>query len=233
MYSVGARVHVFALRSRVGVTGCLGHPDPIRMHMNPNVSTAPVSSTPAIRRQMRTPDQQLAFRIRRRGDIIVLSARGEADAYTLPLWRQKVREAIEAARAARGALIVDGTRLDFLSLRTLAALAEDAAWCRRDGVEICLVTADPRLARLAGGDPRLAQLIVRSTVVGALTAFELHRRSTPAVVRLPRYRPPQITPEEPDFEHEVHLRLLAGGNDPGHADDLQPPVLPAPPRRGR
>lgn len=232
MYAVGARVHEFALRSRVGVTGCREHPDPIRMHMNPHVSTAPVSSTPSSRRYMRSPDQQLAFRIRRRGDIIVLSARGEADAYTLPLWRQQVREAIEAARTARGALIVDCTRLDFLSLRTLAALAEDARRCRGDGVEICLVTSDLRLVRIAGADRRFAHLAVRSTVVGALTVFELRKRNTPSVVRPPRYQPPRILPEEPESEPEVRLRLLSGGNAPGPRD-FQDPQRPAPLRRGR
>ncbi|WP_459546851.1 STAS domain-containing protein [Nocardia sp. X0981] len=182
---------------------------------------------------MRSPDQQLAFRLRRRGDIIVLSARGEADAYTLPLWRQQVREAVEAARTARGALIVDATRLDFLSLRTLAALAEEARRCRGDGVEICLVTSDVRLVRIAGGDPRLAHLSVRSTVVGALTVFELHKRSTPSVVRPPRYQPPRILPDEPEFEPEVRLRLLSGGNAAGPGSDFQGPQQPASLRRGR
>lgn len=108
-----------------------------------------------------------------------MSARGEADAFTLSLWRQKVREAADAAAAACGALIIDATRLDFLSLRTLAALAEDADTYLRDGIEICLVTMDLRIARLACCDTRTARLPIRSTVVAALTTLQLHKRIIP------------------------------------------------------
>lgn len=183
--------------------------------MNPNTGSSPLfSSTPS-----RSPDAQLIFRIRRRGDIVVASARGEADAFTLALWRQKVREAVDAAAAACGALIIDATRLDFLSLRTLASLAEDADVYLRDGIEICLVTTDLRLARLACGDTRTARLSVRSTVVGALTALQLHKQTAPSIIRPLPYRTPQTTPDRPGIERDGHVHYLARRNQPGHPDD--------------
>ncbi|MGI5218109.1 STAS domain-containing protein [Nocardia sp. CA-290969] len=174
-------------------------------------SSAPSHSAPSGRR---SPDQQLAFRLRRRGDIVVLAARGEADAFTLPLWRREVRKAVDAAAAESGALIVDTTRLDFLSLRTLATLAEDAHTYRENGVAICLVAPDPRIARIAAADPRTARLPVRSTVVSALTALHPHRRTARHSTKREPYRTPQITPPEPEpwITHDRVLRDLSRRN---------------------
>ncbi|MGW4066935.1 STAS domain-containing protein [Nocardia grenadensis] len=129
----------------------------------------------------RSPCDQLSFRVHRRGDIVILAVRGQADAFTLPLWRQQVRVAAETVNGPRGALIVDTTRLDFLSVRSLAALSDEAQEFRRKGIEILLVTAVPALARIARADTRTALLPVCSTVVSALTAVHLPRR-TPQVV---------------------------------------------------
>lgn len=150
--------------------------------MNPNTGFFSASSTLSSSAPPRSPEDQLVFRIRRRGDIIVVAVRGEADAFTLPLWRQKVREAADAAASACGMLIIDATRLDFLSLRTLVSLAEDADAYLRDGIEICLVTTDLRIARIAGGDTRTARLSIRSTVVSALSAPQLHKQTVPSVI---------------------------------------------------
>lgn len=180
--------------------------------MNGDTNFSSFASAHATSSYTRSPGQQLLFRVRRRGEIIVLSVRGQADAYTLPLWRQEVGTAVETAAAGRGALIVDTTRLEFLSLRTLAALAEDAARYRRDGVEICLVTPNPRIARLAGGDPRIVALPVCTTVVGALTSLQLHRQTERRPARPQPYRTPQITREEPATEHDRLLRESASRN---------------------
>ncbi len=183
----------------------------IGWNMNTDTSSSSFASAHAAS-ATRSPEQQLLFRVRRRGEIVVLSVRGQADAYTLALWRQQVGKAVETAATGRGALIVDTTRLDFLSLRTLAALAEDAERHRRDGVEIYLVTPNPRIARLVGADPRIARLSVHSTVVGALTALQLRRQSEHRPARPRPYRAPQITREEPDTEHDRLLRELARRN---------------------
>ncbi len=180
--------------------------------MNSDINSSSFASAHAASSYTRSPEQQLLFRVRRRGEIVVLSARGQADAYTLPLWRQEVGKAVETAAAGRGALIVDTTRLEFLSLRTLAALAQDAQRYRGDGVEICLVTPNPRIARLAGDDPRIVHLPVCTTVVGALTSLQLRRQTDLRPARPRPYRTPQITREEPDTEHDRLLRELARRN---------------------
>lgn len=180
--------------------------------MNADTNSSSFASAHAASSYTRSPEQQLLFRVRRRGEIVVLSVRGQADAYTLPLWRQEVGKAVDTAAAGRGALIVDTTRLEFLSLRTLAALAEDAQRYQGDGVEIYLVTPNPRIARLAGGDPRIVHLAVCTTVVGALTSLQLRRQTEGRPARPQPYRPPQITREEPDTEHDRLLRELARRN---------------------
>ncbi|MEV0104867.1 hypothetical protein AB0H42_00790 [Nocardia sp. NPDC050799] len=133
----------------------------------------------------RDPGVQLSFRTHRRGDFVVLSARGEADAFTLPWWRHSVRAAAEVAATAGGVLIIDATRLDFLSLRTLAAVAWDADRYRRVGVQICLVSSDSRLTRLAGRHQQTARLLMCSSIVSAFSVLQLHKRAEPRSYPLP------------------------------------------------
>ncbi|MGW5381022.1 hypothetical protein [Nocardia sp. NPDC003963] len=166
----------------------------------------------------RSPEDRLTFRVQRRGDVILLGVRGEADAFTLPLWRQRVGDAADAAADANAALIIDAARLDFLSLRTLAALAEDSAGHRRNGVRICLVIENARLARLADTDPRTAGLPIRSTVVGALTTLQLAERTANTRPSLPDSRTPWITREEPARTAERAAHYRAGQVIAGHGD---------------
>lgn len=149
----------------------------------------------------RSPCDQLSFRIRRRGDIVLLAARGQADAFTLALWRQQVRAAADTVTGPRGALVVDATRLDFLSVRSLAALSDEAQEYRRGGIEILLVTAEPVLARIARADTRTARLPVCSTVVSALTAVHL------------RYRTPEVVSEEPGPQRDLPGTGIANRSD--------------------
>ncbi|WP_280502764.1 STAS domain-containing protein [Nocardia farcinica] len=145
-------------------------------------SSSPFLSVNSAMASAGTPETRLVFRTRHQHDVVVLSVRGQADAFTLSLWRQRVREAAEAAAKAGGALIVDIGRIDFCSLRTIGALVEDAGAFQRDGVRTCLVTTDLRIARLLAGDSRTAPLIVRSTVVSAYTALgSTSRPAEPAV----------------------------------------------------
>ncbi|MFQ6230784.1 STAS domain-containing protein [Nocardia sp. NPDC002869] len=169
------------------------------------VPPAPISPLPS-----RSPGDQLTFRTLRRGEIVVLAVRGEADAFTLALWRQKVREAVYTATTGCGALIVDATRLGFLSLRTVEALAVDAEQYRRDGVEVCLVTGDPRIARFAGTDSRTASLPIRSTVVAAVTM--LRPRPETAAIGPGRFRAPLITRDEPGIDRPAYFagEIVAG-----------------------
>lgn len=191
----------------------------MQIHLNSSAS-----ADPAHRPSARAPGDQLSFHIRRRGETVVLGVRGEADAFTLALWRQRVREAADMAADAGGALIVDAGRLGFLSLRTLAALAADSAGYLRDGVRTCLVIDAPRIARLAGADPRTAALPIRSTVVGALTALNLPRRTTGAPMVTGQYRTSWIAPDVPATGHT--------GPTPHLVAEPAPESAACPPRTG-
>ncbi|MEV3960691.1 STAS domain-containing protein [Nocardia sp. NPDC050193] len=129
-------------------------------------------------------------------------------------WRQQVRAAADTVTGPRGALVVDATRLDFLSVRSLAALSDEAQRYRRGGVEILLVTAEPALARIARADTRTALLPVCSTVVSALTAVHL------------RYQAPELASGEPEKER---TRDLVDPDVTGRSD--LPDAVPA--RRAR
>lgn len=168
--------------------------------------------------RFRSPDSQLTFRLRLRGDTVVLAVRGEADAFTLPLWRQKVRRTAESIPGAEGALIVDASRLEFLSLRTLAALAADAEYYAHTGVRICLVTGDRRMGRLAARDPRTASLPIRSTVVAALTLLKPSRRGAVSPDNRRRPRTPQITADESGTTGTRPPHYLAGQTIAAPAD---------------
>lgn len=152
--------------------------------MNQTDAPSPISSSVAsASTNSRTPGSRLSFRTRRRGEAVILSAHGEADAYTLPIWRDKVRQVAEDAARTNCAVIIDASRLEFLSLGTVAALAQDARQYRRNGTESCLVTTDLHIACLAASDPRTADLPIRSTVVSALTAIHLRKRAKHATSR--------------------------------------------------
>ncbi|NUS94828.1 MAG: hypothetical protein HOQ36_20855 [Nocardia sp.] len=166
----------------------------------------------------RSPEERLTFRVRRRNDVVVLVVRGEADAFTLPLWRQRIGDAAAAAADVGAALIVDAGRLDFLSLRALAALAEDSAAHLRNGIRICLVIDNIRIARLADTDPRTAGLPIRSTVVGALTTLQLSERTADTVPSVPASRTPWITPDVPARTAERRAQYRAGQVIAGHDD---------------
>ncbi|MFQ6229533.1 STAS domain-containing protein [Nocardia sp. NPDC002869] len=165
--------------------------------------TPPFASAP-----WRSPRDQLSFRVRRRGDIVLLAVRGQADAFTLALWRQQVRAAADTVAGPQGALVVDATRLDFLSVRSLAALSDEAQEYRREGIEIFLVTAEPAIARIARADTRTALLPVRSTVVSALTAVHL------------RDRTPDVVSADGAGPRGSDERVTAGNTPPGSAPHL-------------
>lgn len=200
--------------------------------MKPTVASSSFSSASPVS-PGRSPGDQLIFRTRCHGEVVVLAVRGQADAFTLPLWRQQVRHAAEAVAVA--GLIIDATRLEFLSLRTLAAVADDAHRYRHDGVEVCLVTPDLRIARLAACDPRTVHLQVRSTVVSAMTAIQLNRRTTSATGRRHTDRTPRITPDEPKSvpNGRAHHRAGQTVTFRGRPPDTATPSVPGTPRRAR
>ncbi len=194
--------------------------------MKPTVSSVRVpSDSPAL--PGRSPGDRLVFRMRFRGGHVILAARGHADAFTLPLWREQVGQAAEVAAGEGGALVVDASRLEFLSLRTLATTAEDARHYRSEGVEVCLVSPDPEIARLAAGDSRTAHLPVRSTVVSALTAIQLRRQTTPRPGRRPA-RAPEIVPDVARSGQQRRVHARAAGDSVVGGDEFPGAVAPGP-----
>ncbi len=123
-----------------------------------------------------TPDPRtrLFSRLRRQGPAVVMSARGVADGFTLQTWARDLREAMECAETSSCGLVVDTTKLEFMSWRALYLLAQDAAACRSRGVAVRLVSTNSTIAKIAPIDPVTARLPIHSTMVSALTALRLH-----------------------------------------------------------
>ncbi|WP_146097449.1 STAS domain-containing protein [Nocardia nova] len=109
--------------------------------------------------------------MRTHGSAVVLSVRGEADAWTLDDWRRLVHEGAAVAASRDGPLVVDTGGMDFLGWRALRALAEEAAERRGRGGAICLVSRSPTIARMAAVDPLTAELAIHATVVAALSSL--------------------------------------------------------------
>lgn len=78
------------------------------------------------------------------GQVIVLHARGEIDAYTLPRWRALLESAVPES-AAGGHLVVDLHEVTFLSVRAIMILADLAQQLDRRGIGTHL--ADGRAAK--------------------------------------------------------------------------------------
>ncbi|MGQ4616152.1 STAS domain-containing protein [Nocardia sp. R7R-8] len=141
----------------------------------------------SFRGHMPDPRTRLFSRLRRQGPAVVMSARGVADGFTLQTWAGDLREAMECAETSSCGLVVDTTKLEFMSWRALYLLAQYAAACRSSGVAVRLVSRNSTIAKIAPSDPVTARLPVHSTTVSALTALRLHplptRRADPAARR--------------------------------------------------
>ncbi|MEU5761372.1 STAS domain-containing protein [Nocardia sp. NPDC047648] len=120
------------------------------------------------------PRTRLSSSLRRQGPAVVMSTRGTADAFTLAVWCEDIRRAIECAEASSCGLVVDTTKLEFLSCRALLALAREAVRCRGHATAVSLVSPSPTIAKIASADPVIGRLPVHSTVVSALTSLRLH-----------------------------------------------------------
>jgi anti-anti-sigma factor len=81
------------------------------------------------------------------GDALVITARGEVDAYTEPRWRRLLLAAATQARPP-GPLVVDTSKLDFMGTCAFAVLAEQAESCRQRGVSLHLVSDQLTTARI-------------------------------------------------------------------------------------
>ncbi|MBF6168878.1 anti-sigma factor antagonist [Streptomyces gardneri] len=119
--------------------------------------------------------RRLNATIEHRGSAVVLHARGEIDAYTLPTWRRLLREAA-AATAAPNPIVIDTTGLDFMACRSLLVLAEESERCRHQGMRLCVVGRSV-LARIVTLIDLDAQLPIYSCVEDAVADSALNGRS--------------------------------------------------------
>ncbi|WP_410872073.1 anti-sigma factor antagonist [Nocardia sp. A7] len=84
--------------------------------------------------------RRLGAVVKSTGQVVVLRARGEVDAYTLPRWRSLLDSAASET-AVGGHLVVELSEVTFLSVRAVMVLADLAEHLSRRGIAMCLVTA--------------------------------------------------------------------------------------------
>ncbi|MFD3745697.1 anti-sigma factor antagonist [Nocardia sp. NPDC058633] len=109
------------------------------------------------------------------GQVVVLRARGEVDAYTLPRWRNLLDSAA-AETAVGGHLVVDLGQVMFLSVRAVMALADLAQHLSRHGIATYLVAARtaPTIAHVLDLAGMTEWLSIHRDLTSALAAAD-HR----------------------------------------------------------
>ncbi|CAM3028434.1 anti-anti-sigma factor [Mycobacterium intermedium] len=115
------------------------------------------------------PHSTLRAVTRRHDSAVVISAGGEIDAANEHTWRRLVREAAAIATAP-GPFVVDINDVAFMGCCAFAVLAEEAQRCRRQGVELRVVSLDPGVQRVVDACGLSGVLPLHPTVESALTA---------------------------------------------------------------
>jgi len=100
---------------------------------------------------------------------VVVRAGGEIDACNELTWRRLVNEAAAAAPAS-GFFVIDLAGLDFMSCSAFQVLGAAAEFCRRRGVELRLVSAQPLVARIVKACGLAGVLPVHPSIDSALGA---------------------------------------------------------------
>jgi len=77
---------------------------------------------------------------------VIIYAGGEVDACNEHTWQRLLSE-VGSILTPPDALVVDVSGLEFMACCAFAALAEEADRCRRRGVDLCLVSHEPAVAR--------------------------------------------------------------------------------------
>ena len=85
--------------------------------------------------------------IQRNGPVVIVRAGGEIDASNEHIWQRLVGEAAAVA-SQPGPFVVDVNGLGFMGCCAFAVLAAESERCRRRGVDLRLVSCDPRVARV-------------------------------------------------------------------------------------
>ena len=99
---------------------------------------------------------------------VIIYAGGEVDACNEHTWQRLLSEAA-AIMTPPDALVIDVTGLDFMACCAFAALAEAADRCRRRGVDLCLVSLEPGVARIVQACGLSGVLPVYATADSALS----------------------------------------------------------------
>ncbi len=81
------------------------------------------------------------------GAAVIINAGGEIDACNEHTWRHLVSEAASVVTLP-GPFVVDVSGLDFMGGCAFAVLADEAERCHRRGIELCLVSRQPIVARI-------------------------------------------------------------------------------------
>jgi anti-anti-sigma factor len=93
------------------------------------------------------PHSTLRATTQRNGPVVVVRAGGEIDASNEHTWHRLVGEA-SAVATQPGPFVVDVNDVNFMGCCAFAVLAAEAQRCRRRGIELCLVSCDPAVARV-------------------------------------------------------------------------------------
>lgn len=81
------------------------------------------------------------------GSAVIVYAGGELDACNEATWRRLLSEAATLVTPPER-FVVDVDGLDFIGCCAFAALGDEANRCRRRGVDVCLVSHQPSVARI-------------------------------------------------------------------------------------
>lgn len=113
------------------------------------------------------PGDFLRVVVERHGSALLVRAGGSVDASNIVVWGRLVGEAA-GVTAAPGPLIIDTNGLEFMGVCAFEVLVEESARCRGRGIELCLVSAQPVVARVVAAAGLDRQLSFSANIDGAL-----------------------------------------------------------------
>jgi anti-anti-sigma factor len=108
----------------------------------------------------------------RSGSAVIVCAGGEVDACDEDAWSNLLTK-MAAAAVAPGPFVVDVRDMRFMGCGAFFVLGQEARRCRRRGVNLCLVSNQPIVARVvaaAGLRPLLSMYPTVETALSATTA---------------------------------------------------------------
>jgi anti-anti-sigma factor len=111
------------------------------------VFAAPLRLSPRLVSELGAEHSTLRAAVQGFEAAVIVYVGGEIDAYNDETWRLLLTEA-SALAAAPQLFIVDVNSVEFMSVSSLLALADEASSCRERGIKLCLVSAQPSVSRI-------------------------------------------------------------------------------------